>query len=93
VIASSATSTIAFSVSFVTGFGPDKPLRAERATRTWGLQVDLAVFVQDQLRQVGVETTLKQMGSAIWYPALARRDYTIAAARREVARSTPAGFA
>jgi peptide/nickel transport system substrate-binding protein len=61
------------------GFGPGKPLRAELATRTWGLQVDLAVFVQDQLRQVGVETTLKQMESAIWYPALARRDYTIAA--------------
>ena len=35
--------------------------------------------MQDQLRQVGVETTLKQMESAIWYPALARRDYTIGA--------------
>ena len=61
------------------GFGPGKPLRAELATRTWSLQVDLAVFVQDQLRQVGIETALKQMESAIWYPALARRDYTIAA--------------
>ena len=61
------------------GFGPGRPLRAELATRTWGLQIDLAVFVQDQLRQVGVETTLKQMESAIWYPALARRDYAIAA--------------
>jgi peptide/nickel transport system substrate-binding protein len=61
------------------GFGPGKPLRAELATRTWGLQVDLAVFVQDQLRQVGIETTLKQMESAVWYPALARRDFTIAA--------------
>ena len=61
------------------GFGPGKPLRAELATRTWGLQVDLAVWVQDQLRQVGIETTLKQMESAIWYPAIARRDFTIAA--------------
>jgi peptide/nickel transport system substrate-binding protein len=61
------------------GYGPGKPLRAEVATRTWGLQVDLAVFVQDQLRQVGIETTLKQMESAVWYPALARRDFTIAA--------------
>lgn len=51
----------------------------ELATRTWALQVDLAVFVQDQLRQVGIETTLKQMESAIRYPALARRDYTIGA--------------
>jgi peptide/nickel transport system substrate-binding protein len=61
------------------GFGPGKPLRAELATRTWALQVDLAVFVQDQLRQVGIETTLKQMESAVWYPALARRDYTLGA--------------
>ncbi len=61
------------------GFGPGKPLRAELATRSWALQVDLAAFVQDQLRQTGVETTLKQMESAVWYPALARRDYTLGA--------------
>jgi peptide/nickel transport system substrate-binding protein len=61
------------------GFGPGKPLRLEMATRSWALQTDLAVFVQDQLRQVGIETTLKQMESAVWYPALARRDYTMAA--------------
>jgi peptide/nickel transport system substrate-binding protein len=61
------------------GFGPGKPLRAELATRSWALQVDLAVFVQDQLRQVGIETTLKQMESAVWYPALARRDYALGA--------------
>lgn len=61
------------------GFGPGKPLRSELATRNWALQIDLAVFVQDQLRQVGIETTLKQMESAVWYPALARRDYTMGA--------------
>ena len=61
------------------GFGPGKPLRTELATRSWALQADLAVFVQDQLRQVGIETTLKQMESAVWYPALARRDYTLGA--------------
>jgi peptide/nickel transport system substrate-binding protein len=61
------------------GFGPGKPLRAELATRSWALQIDLAVFVQDQLHQVGIETTLKQMESAVWYPALARRDYTLGA--------------
>jgi peptide/nickel transport system substrate-binding protein len=61
------------------GFGPGKPLRAELSTRTWALQVDLAVYLQEQLRQVGIETTLKQMESALWYPALARRDYTLGA--------------
>ena len=34
------------------GFGPVKPLRVELATRSWALQTDLAVFVQEQLRQV-----------------------------------------
>jgi peptide/nickel transport system substrate-binding protein len=61
------------------GFGPGKPLRSELVTRSWALQVDLATFVQDQLRQVGIETTLKQMESAVWYPALARRDYALGA--------------
>jgi ABC-type transport system substrate-binding protein len=51
------------------GFGPGKPLRLEMSTRSWALQTDLAVFVQDQLRHVGIETTLKQMESAVWYPA------------------------
>jgi hypothetical protein len=51
------------------GFGPGKPLRVELATRSWALQVDLAVFVQEQLRQVGVEATLKPMDLGVWYPA------------------------
>jgi peptide/nickel transport system substrate-binding protein len=35
--------------------------------------------VADQLRQVGVEATVKQVESAQYFPALARRDYQIGA--------------
>jgi peptide/nickel transport system substrate-binding protein len=41
--------------------------------------VDLASFVIDQLRQVGVEATLKQIETAQYFPMLARRDYLIGA--------------
>lgn len=40
---------------------------------------DLASFIVDQLRQVGVDATLKQIETAQWFPALARRDFLIGA--------------
>ena len=61
------------------GYGPGKPLRVEMVTRTIPVYLDLASFVVDQLRQVGVEVTLKQLDTTAWFPALARRDYTIGA--------------
>ena len=61
------------------GFGPDKPLRVELVTRSLAIYVDLASFVVDQLRHVGVEATLKQIETAQYFPALARRDYQIGA--------------
>jgi peptide/nickel transport system substrate-binding protein len=61
------------------GYGPGKPLRVEMATRTLPIYLDLASFAVDQLRLVGVEGTLKQLDTAAWFPALARREYQIAA--------------
>ncbi len=61
------------------GFGPGKPLRVELVTRAFAIYVDLASFVVDQLRQVGVEATLKQLETGAWFPALVRRDYQIGA--------------
>jgi peptide/nickel transport system substrate-binding protein len=61
------------------GFSATRPLRFELGTRAWALQVDLAVFVQEQFRQIGVESTLKPMESGVWYPVLARRDYAVGA--------------
>jgi len=61
------------------GYGPGKPLRVEMVTRTISIYLDVASFVVDQLRQVGVEATLKQLDTGAWFPALARRDYQIGA--------------
>jgi peptide/nickel transport system substrate-binding protein len=61
------------------GYGPGKPLRLEMATRTLPIYVDLASFAVDQLRLVGAEATLKQLDTAAWFPALARREFQIAA--------------
>jgi peptide/nickel transport system substrate-binding protein len=61
------------------GFGAGKPLRVELVTRNIAIYVDLASFVADQLRQVGIEATVKQVESAQYFPALARRDYQIGA--------------
>ena len=41
--------------------------------------MDLASFVVDQLRLVGVEATVKQLDTSPWFPALARREFQIGA--------------
>ena len=61
------------------GYGPGKPLRLEMLTRTSPIYVDLASFAVDQLRLVGVEATVKQLDTSAWFPALARREFQIAA--------------
>jgi len=61
------------------GYGPGKPLRLEMVTRTLPTYVDLASYVVDQLKQVGVEVQVKQLDTAQWFPALARREYVIGA--------------
>jgi peptide/nickel transport system substrate-binding protein len=61
------------------GYGPGKPLRVEMVTRTISIYLDVASFVADQLRQVNVEASLKQLDTGAWFPALARRDYQIGA--------------
>jgi peptide/nickel transport system substrate-binding protein len=61
------------------GFGPAKPLKVDLTTRAFAIYIDLASFVADQLRQVGVEATVKQIETSAFFPALARRDYLIGA--------------
>jgi peptide/nickel transport system substrate-binding protein len=61
------------------GYGPDKPLRIDLVTRTLPIYLDLASFVVDQLRLIGMEATLKQLDTAAWFPALSRRDFQIGA--------------
>jgi peptide/nickel transport system substrate-binding protein len=61
------------------GYGPGKPLRVEMVTRNLSVYIDLASYIADQLRQIGVETTVKQLETSAWFPALARRDYMLGA--------------
>ena len=61
------------------GFGPSNPLRVEIATRAIAIYVDFASFVINELKQVGIEATLKQVETAQWHPMATRGDYQMGA--------------
>jgi peptide/nickel transport system substrate-binding protein len=61
------------------GYGSGHPLRFELSTRAIAIYLDFASFVVNELKQVGVEASLKQVDSAVWFPALTRGDYHVAA--------------
>ncbi len=59
------------------GFTPQKPLRVEMVTRAIAVYVDMASFVINELKQVGIEATLKQIETAQWHAMATRGDYQI----------------
>jgi peptide/nickel transport system substrate-binding protein len=61
------------------GFGPSNPLRVELVTRAIAIYLDFAGFVVSDLKQVGVEATLKQIDTAQWHPMVTRREFQIGA--------------
>jgi len=61
------------------GFGPGHPLRLLVSTRAIVQYVDMASFVLDQLKQIGVEATLDLVESAVWFAKLTRADYELGA--------------
>ena len=61
------------------GYSPAKPLRVEMATRAIAVYVDMASFVINELKQVGIEASLKQVETAQWHPMATRGDYQIGA--------------
>jgi peptide/nickel transport system substrate-binding protein len=61
------------------GITPDKPLRVEMVTRAIAIYVDMASFVINELKQVGIEASLKQVETAQWHPMATRGDYQIGA--------------
>ena len=61
------------------GFGPSNPLKAEVLVRGIATYIDFASFVIGELKQVGVEGTLKQVDTVQWYGLLTRKDYQIGA--------------
>jgi peptide/nickel transport system substrate-binding protein len=60
------------------GFGPANPLRLELVTRATPIYIDLSSFVISELRQIGVEATLKQIETAQWHPLATRKEYQAA---------------
>jgi len=61
------------------GFSPSNPLRVEMGTRAIALYVDFASFVINELKQVGIEASLKQVETAQWHPMVTRREYQMGA--------------
>jgi len=60
------------------GYGPGKPLKLSVSTRASSFYVDLASFIIDQLKQVGIDASLEQVEMGIWHAKLTRRDYEMA---------------
>jgi peptide/nickel transport system substrate-binding protein len=61
------------------GYGPGNPLKVEMATRAIAIYLDFASFVISELKQAGVEATLKQIDTAQWHPLATRREFQIGA--------------
>jgi peptide/nickel transport system substrate-binding protein len=61
------------------GYAPGKPLKIEMVTRAIAVYVDMASFVINELKQVGIDATLKQVETAQWHPMATRGDYQIGA--------------
>ena len=71
------------------GFGPGKPLKVEMLTRALPAFVDLASFVVNELKQVGVEATVRQVESAQWFPLQTRGEFQIGVDRTGVEPDDP----
>ena len=54
------------------GFGPSNPLKINVSTRAISIYVDIASYIIDQLKQVGIEATLEQVETGVWHPKMTR---------------------
>ncbi len=61
------------------GYSAAKPLKVEMATRNIAIYVDMASFVINELKQIGVDASLKQIETAQWHSMATRGDYQIGA--------------
>jgi len=73
------------------GYGPARPLKITVSTRSSELYVDMATWVVDQLRQVGIDGTLEIVETGVWYGRLARREFQLALNQTGVAPDDPDG--
>jgi len=59
------------------GYGPDKPLQLKIATRNFPGWRDPAVVMISQLKEIGIDGELDLVDTALWYPKMARKDFTV----------------
>src|SRR3989449_1593597 len=71
------------------GFGPNAPLRLEMLTRALPDFLDVASFVINELKHVGVEASLRQVESAQWHPLQTRGDFQIGIERTGIEPDDP----
>jgi peptide/nickel transport system substrate-binding protein len=65
------------------GYGPDKRLAIKVSTRNFPGWRDFAVIMIDHLKQIGIDGELDLVDTALWYPKMARKDYTVGAVPME----------
>jgi peptide/nickel transport system substrate-binding protein len=61
------------------GFTSARPLKVEISTRALSSYRDLASFVAYELKQAGIETTLRELDTVQWFGAVARKEYQLGA--------------
>jgi peptide/nickel transport system substrate-binding protein len=65
------------------GYGPDKPLATKISTRNFPAWRDPAVLLASQLKEIGIDGELDFVDTALWYPKMARKDFTVGAVPME----------
>jgi peptide/nickel transport system substrate-binding protein len=60
------------------GYSPGKPLKLTVSTRAISYYVDIASYIIDQLRQVGIDASLEQVETGVWHAKLTRREFDTA---------------
>jgi peptide/nickel transport system substrate-binding protein len=60
------------------GYTSARPLKVTVSTRAIAIYVDTATWVLDQLKQVGIDSTLEQVETGNWHAKVARRDFDLA---------------
>jgi len=65
------------------GYGPDKRLEIKISTRNFPAWRDPAVILSSQLKEIYIDGELDFVDTALWYPKMARKDFTVGAVPME----------
>jgi peptide/nickel transport system substrate-binding protein len=61
------------------GYGPDKRLAIKVSTRNFPAWRDPAVILASHLKEIYIDAELEFVDTALWYPRMVRKDYTVGA--------------